>query len=172
MTHPTDEDIQAYLDGAPGQADAEVRYHLDTCRQCRKVLADYKTLYTGLADETAFSIPHRIADSVLSRLGLKQKRRGLQVPGDFVLVACAIVAMVIGIFLFADLGLLFDAISSLGRPILTFAAPHLESAHSSLAESGRTSAIVMTGIFILVLTWFLDLVFKLKHLSDIRRQTR
>jgi hypothetical protein len=172
MTHPTDEEIQAYLDSSPGQADAELRHHLDTCRQCGKVLADYRSLCARLADETAFSIPHGIADSVLSRLGLKEKSRGLQVPGDFVLVACAIVAMVIGISLFADLGLLFDAVSSVGRPILAYASPHLESAHSCLAESGRTPGIVMTGVFILVLTWFLDLVFKLKRLSDIRRQAR
>ena len=168
MRHLTDEEIQAYLDGA--DLDPELSGHLVTCIQCHEVLGGYRALYADLADETAFKIPQDLAGTVTSRLGLKQAGRRFRVSGDLVLVACAIVAMLIGVSVFADLGPIVEAISASAGPILDHTAPHLESSHSRLAGNGHTPAIVATCVLILVLIGFLDLVFKLKRRADIRRQ--
>ena len=171
MRHLTEEEIQAYLDAPPGEADAEIRHHLETCRQCREVLEDYETLYGKLADDPAYAIPHDLAASVLSGLGLGEAGRRLGLPGDIVLVACAIAAMLVGVLLFADLGPILDAASESARPVIAYVAPYLEASQSRLAESGAPT-ILTTSVLILALIGLLDLAFRLKRLSEARREIR
>jgi hypothetical protein len=172
LRHLTEEEIQTYLDGSSDEIDAEVRRHLETCRPCREVLADYEALYAGLADTSDFEIPRNLAGSVLSGLGLRQSGPRLGIAGDLVLVACGILAMLVGLSVAAGFQPLADALSAFGRPILDTTAPHLESAYSRMAATGQAPIIWVTGIFILVLTGALDLVFKLRRRTVMNRQIR
>jgi anti-sigma factor RsiW len=169
MRHLTEEEIQAYLDGPGGGLDAELLDHLKTCKECRDGLADYRALYAGLADDAAFEVPQGLAGSVISRLGLKQTRRRLTVPGDFILVACAIVAMLIGVSVFADLSPLLDAVSASAGPILEYAAPHLESARGGFMNANHTLTILVAGTAVFVIMWALDMIFSRRSPLAVRR---
>jgi predicted anti-sigma-YlaC factor YlaD len=160
MRHLTDEEIQAYLDGPRGKADADLRQHLETCRQCREALQDYGALYRRLADDAAFVLPPDLADSVLTRMGLEQRRRRLRLPGDLVIVASAIALMLIGISVLGDLGSLFDAASAAIRPILEYSAPHFAAARDRITDGDFTVTILVYGAAILAALWAMDRAFE------------
>jgi hypothetical protein len=171
VRHPTEEEIQTYLDGFSGEASAEIRHHLETCEQCGRMFAEYRALYAGLGDGSTFEVPRDLAGSVLSKLGLMQTGCRFRIPGDVVLVACSIVAMLIGVSVFADIGAMVSAVSAAVRPILAYVLPYLGSAQDLLTDTGSVPAIFMTGILILVLAGLVDSAFKLRRLSDIINQT-
>jgi hypothetical protein len=172
MRHLTEEEIQTYLDGPSGEHDTGIVRHLRTCKQCREVLETYKALYDGLSADPAYAIPHDLAGSVLSALGLGKTERRLRVPGDVVLIACAIATMLVGLVAFADLRPLLDSLSAAFRPVVAYLGVHLESSHARLSENGGTPTILLTGFLILALTGLLDLAFRLRRLSGARRQIR
>jgi hypothetical protein len=172
VKHMTDEEIQAYLDAPSGKADAGVRNHLGKCLECSKVLADYRALYSSLADDAAFEVPKGLAGAVLSRLRLQRKQPRQRLPGDLVIVASAIVAMIVGMVALGEFRLLLDCISSFVGPIVDFGLDCVKAAYSHAAGNEFVSTVLMTAVFILATTGFLDLVFKLKRLAHMRRQFR
>ena len=170
MRHLTDEEIQAYLDGSSREAETDLRHHLETCQHCRRALADYRALYRGLADDAAFLSPQDLAESVLTRMGLEQRRRRLRIPGDLVIVASAIVLMLIGISVLGDLGSLFDAASAAIRPMLEYSTPHLSTACDRITDADFTVTILVYGAAILSALWAMDRAFERRRPTIIRRR--
>jgi anti-sigma factor RsiW len=170
--HLTDEEIQAYLDGSAAEIDAGLRAHLETCRQCRELLGDYEALYARLADRPGLEAPQDLARSVISRLGLEPARGRFSVPGDLVLVAGAIAAMVITAFVFLDLGPVFDTASAIGGQISTLASAGLEAAHERARAPDSTLSIYGYGIAILAIMGVLDAAFRRKLRAATRRGPR
>jgi hypothetical protein len=160
MRHLAEDEIQTYLDTGGDGIMPDFLEHLRTCRQCRTVLADYEALYDGLADKSGFEIPRDLAAAVVARLALKPVRRLAAVPGDFVLVAGAILVMLLAVAVFTDLRPLIDAASAAGRPIIEYVSPHLESADDPTTSSGRFMTIFVTGAGVLACVGALDLIFK------------
>jgi len=172
VRHLTEEEIQAHLDGVSGEYDAEIVRHLGTCRRCREVLGTYRALYAGLSADPAYPIPHDLAGSVLSGLGLARTERRLEVSGDIVLIACAIAAMVVGVVAFADLRPVFDGLSAAFRPIMTYVGTHLEASRAGFTQNGAAPTILATGFLIMALIGLVDLAFRLRRLSEAKRQMR
>ncbi|MEZ5360739.1 MAG: zf-HC2 domain-containing protein [Candidatus Zixiibacteriota bacterium] len=67
MSHLTDEQLQAFLDGTAADA-AAVQEHLDSCPNCRLALDEYKALFSRLDSEPEFPLSASFADLVMEKL--------------------------------------------------------------------------------------------------------
>ena len=172
MRHLTDEEIQAYLDGFVGELDPGLADHIRTCEQCRGALRDYRALYAGLADKSAFDLPRDLPLAVMSGLGLGRARARFPLPGDLVLVAGAVVAMLVAAVVLLDLEPLFEAVAAAGREIFELASPGLEAVFSGMTGPNHTLTIFVTGAAILFFIGVLDIVFNRRQPSLTGRRTR
>jgi hypothetical protein len=160
MRHLNDEEIQEFLDAGGEGVGSVTLDHLRTCSRCRSALESYRTLYAGLADKAAFEPPRDLAASVTSRLGLRALRCPRALPADLILVACAILAMVIAVSIFADLRPLTDTVTAIGRPVIDYLSPGLQSVVGSLRETSQTTSLILSGVAVLILMGAIDVVFR------------
>lgn len=158
MRHLSDEEIQAFLDEGEGSLDSEALDHLSICNRCRRVLEDYKILFADLADGSAFEIPRDLSATVISRLGLRVHQRRRALPTDIVLVTGGILAMVIAVALFVDLGPLLNAATVAGRYVTGHLSPGMESLKDGLSNARQTTGMLILGGAILVVIGALDLL--------------
>lgn len=156
MKHLSDDEIQAYLDGAPPALDRDLKVHLETCAACQNAVGQYKTLYAGLADDTAYDVPSDLAQTVVSRLGLATRKGRLALPADIALVAGAIVAMVVVVVNFLDVRPLLNALLALRAPLVEYASSPFESARTYLIGLNHTLVLGLAGIAILIFMAALD----------------
>jgi anti-sigma factor RsiW len=105
LKHLSGSDIQDYLDGAGGNRRA-IEEHLAGCEECLVRLAEYRVLYTRLADASCLPEAPGREDAVMARI--KERERGkpaLWVP-DLILAAAGALLAVLAVLLFLDLSAL------------------------------------------------------------------
>jgi predicted anti-sigma-YlaC factor YlaD len=172
MRHLTDSEIQAFLDSDGEDLDTELLDHLEGCKECRGILHDYWGLYARLADDAGFDAPPDLVRGVVSALGLRQRRQMPRVPADFSLVACSVIVMIIAVSVFADLGILLDAASTVGEPIIEYVGQLVDSARDGLSGANHMITILASAVTILVVVGSLDVIFAWRRRAYVTRGTR
>jgi len=66
MTHPTDEELQNYLDGNISHDQISIfEQHIESCERCQSELAQYRNLYAGLKEDVAFDLSPDFSSAVM-----------------------------------------------------------------------------------------------------------
>jgi predicted anti-sigma-YlaC factor YlaD len=144
VTHLTEHEIQEYLDGAVPDNQARVEEHMATCRGCRMTLDEYRVLYSGLADDSAFKPPAGLSRKVLARIEEKHERRPLPILEDALLLVGVVVSATVGLLWFVDIGSLLQSLSGAGSAAGPLVAP------SVLVAAGAVIVItcLLNGFFL------------------------
>ncbi len=80
MSHLTDREIQAFLDGAPMRQASEIEQHLQLCHQCQNSLEAYQEIYRNLKVAPQVTLPADFKSMVLAQISVeaKQLRQSLE----------------------------------------------------------------------------------------------
>lgn len=154
IEHIGEEQIQEYLDGVLTPPEhADVKAHLDSCAQCRRDLAEYRTLYHALAEQPVAELPEDFAKATTRRAIDAGRPRFNPVW----LWPVAAVAVLTAVHLwFVDLGPVWNGLAAI------FAA-QLESVHSllhklelALSDSGQGGRLLLGAILSMLMVAALD----------------
>ena len=114
MRHLTEQEIQTYLDGVGPENRARVEEHVAACPGCRKALEEYRVLYSGLADDSAFKEPAGLSRKVLAVIEGKRYQSSLPVLQDTLLLVSVVVSATVGLLWLVDLRGLFQSLGGGG----------------------------------------------------------
>lgn len=154
MTHLSDDDIQAYLDG--GATDPRVERHLQECRMCSDAVGFYRNLHAGLADTRTFPRPERLASRVASRLHLRRPRRRRLPSPEVALAAAGIFAALAATFVFLDMGPVIEALSRIHQGFLEYTFPLLEGTGGHGNGLRPSLTVVIWGLIVVICLGTLD----------------
>ena len=171
MRHLTDEEIQAYLDGLTENLDASLISHLDTCRECRKAIDQYRLLYTCLSDDSSFGVTTGLTPSVMKRLGLKRSQRR-SLPVEIVLAAAGVMASACVALTWFDPGSVARTIAAAFRSFAGPIAALIEATGDYLIALNHGITTLAVGLTVLLLMAALDAFISHKPLPSSRRPPR
>ena len=154
MRHPSDDDLQEYLDKGPVGSFENIEKHLESCPACKENLARYKSLIVALANDPDISLSTHFEKDVLQRLQNESAQKSSSPFAKIMIILGAIVS-VVGLSIFVDmkpfLKLLYQPLLDFwGRITSTSAVAHLGS------DFGAGYTLILSAILIFMLVALID----------------
>lgn len=148
VEHPTDDQIQQYLDDQAGPAATPIAAHLESCPRCREAVGSYRRLYHELADETEFVLPADFAAKVIAQIQ-PQPKPWFRFAETLAIAASLAVVCAAG-YLFADFSAMWITLKSTLTPLSEMGI-NIQSAVGGLLNglNIKTNLAVSAGLILL-----------------------
>ena len=154
--HLTDDDIQTYLDGESVRENKEIVEHLDSCKTCRSRLAQYRSLYVGLKDDSGFELPADFAERVTSSIGLSKSEASHKSYSNVLVTIMGFLAIIGAIIYFVDIPAILKSFSQVSWTGSLFSKEFIADAKTLLEASTGMLSLLIPGVLALITVWIID----------------
>ncbi len=161
VEHLTDEELQAYLDGASVENRAALESHLRTCRHCRKELLAYRFVEEEFCAEPGETFSVRFEDAIIERIvRMERGRLGLK---DYLVLSFSFLTCV-GMVIY---GFLNDRVATIVKQAFQVSWADLQTFFHDILEgiegtNGTIETLLFAGILLLVFCFLDNIPFYLR----------
>ena len=160
MIHPTDEQLQQYLDRNLNTDPQEIDTHLAVCADCRHKLATYKSVFTALRADPVPALSDDFSRRVINTL--KNEVRTSPLFNEYIYGGAAVIIALITLFILAKpVDVIARVAGVFGKSVIAF----FDSLKPLLG--GRVDLVVLICL-ILILVEILDYKFLRPRLRGLR----
>jgi len=154
--HLTDEEIQDYLDGNTDRDKSPAAEHMRSCSLCRRNLAQYGSLYSGLSHDPGFELSVDFADKVVTSVGLDKRSNFVYRHADVFLSIVGAVAAFAAVYYFTDIARVIAGGSWFGWLGSIFNAKAVADVKDFASSAGNIAGLIVSGVLALVTIWVVD----------------